>query len=124
MNITYQKLLQNSKLYEYSNKYIMKELIRKQWDYILFEKSLVLYLKVLCGSVAIYEIIIKLNDDEKQKYIEKGEIYIDKLAKKIQYSPSNFSDRNIKISKYHTGSKQYLRYYANKQQKRQQSDLE
>lgn len=73
----------------------MREIINKNWDYHFYEKNNLFFLSVSCGSVAIFEIIIELNEDEINHYNLFGLDYIDNLAKLIQYSPSTFTNRNI-----------------------------
>ncbi|WP_369049343.1 hypothetical protein [Tenacibaculum sp. UWU-22] len=73
----------------------MKELIKKKWDYTLYDNQKSLVLKVLCGTVAVYDISIELNPLEVEYYKNSGEGFIDKLAKEIQSNPSKFLDRNI-----------------------------
>jgi hypothetical protein len=73
----------------------MKEIINKPWDYRFFEKNMKHYLFVMCGSVAVFEINIELTKDENLLYKNLGNTYIDELAKKIQNSPSSYSERNL-----------------------------
>lgn len=68
---------------------------KKPFDYSLFTDCENHVLLVSCGSVAVYELAIALNDDEKENYLLKGLSYIDELAKKIQYSPKSYANRNI-----------------------------
>jgi hypothetical protein len=73
----------------------MIEIINKPWDYRFFENNMKYYLFVMCGSVAVFEINIELNKDESLLYKNLGNAYIDELAKKIQYSPSSYTGRNL-----------------------------
>jgi hypothetical protein len=73
----------------------MTEIVNKPWDYRFFEKNKNNYLFVMCGSVAVFEINIELNEDENLMYKDLGIDYIDQLAKKIQFSPSSYSERNL-----------------------------
>jgi hypothetical protein len=70
-------------------------IINKPWDYTFYEKSNLFYLSVMCGSVAIFEIVIELSSDETILFKNEGLDYIEKLAKQIQYSPSIFYARNV-----------------------------
>jgi len=76
----------------------MIEIKYKPWEYKFFENNKKLYLSVVCGSVALFEINIELNEDEVLMYGEKGIDYIDELAKRIQISPSDYINRNLKNS--------------------------
>lgn len=73
----------------------MKDIINKPWDYRFFEKNMKYYLFVMCGGVAVFKINIELNEDENILYKNLGIEYIDELVKKIQYSPSSYSERNL-----------------------------
>lgn len=74
----------------------MKTLLKKDWNYTLIEKDETLYLNVLCGSSAMFELKIQLNENELKAFLEKGEVYINSLVKKIQNSPSEYTKRAIK----------------------------
>lgn len=73
----------------------MREIVKKQWDYTFIENNDKYYLLVMCGSVAVFEINIELNNEEVLHYKKNGIKYIDELAKKIQFSPSNYAERNL-----------------------------
>lgn len=72
-----------------------QEIIKKDWDYNFYIEEGKYILSVICGSVALYEVKIQLNLKEIEAFNEEGISYIIKLAKKIQYSPSKFTHRNI-----------------------------
>lgn len=75
----------------------MKELIRKNWNYTLYhntEKNEYL-LSVLCGGAAMYELKIILNEEEIINYGNKGEVFIDDLARKVQKNTSLFLERKV-----------------------------
>ncbi|MDI9866837.1 hypothetical protein [Flectobacillus longus] len=73
----------------------MIEIINKPWNYKFIERNTQYFLFVMCGGVAVFEINIQLNDEETLLYKNLGTEYIDQLAKKIQYSPSLYSSRNL-----------------------------
>ncbi|MBN8694078.1 MAG: hypothetical protein J0L69_12860 [Bacteroidetes bacterium] len=73
----------------------MKLLINKDYNYSLFHFNNKLYLTVICGSVALYEVTIELNKEEKENYLKKEETYIDKLALEIQSNSKRFAGRFI-----------------------------
>lgn len=59
----------------------MTELIKKQWNYRLFLNASKQYvLVVLCGSVGLYEVEVRLNSTQIDDYKLKGESVIAKLA--------------------------------------------
>lgn len=76
----------------------MKELIKQNWSYTLFETDNRFILKVLCGTIGLYEIMIELNNLEIKLYEEKGKSFIEELALKIQTNPSSYKKRFITLS--------------------------
>ncbi len=74
----------------------MKEIVNKPWDYIFYEKEGNYFLKIIVGSVAIFEVNIKLNASELSLFKKNGLDYIENLAKNIQNSPSKYANRTIK----------------------------
>lgn len=75
----------------------MKEITKKNWEYTLLQDDDGVYvLSVLCGSIGLYELEIKLNATETSKYLEKGLEYLEGLVKQVRNSPSSFQDRAIK----------------------------
>ena len=75
----------------------MKEILKKSWNYTLFENNEFYFLCVVCGGVAMFEINIKLTQDEKTEYEKSGESFIDNLARDIQNYPSKYAERNTKL---------------------------
>jgi hypothetical protein len=75
----------------------MKELSKKKWTYILYEINGQLLFSVVCGTVALFDRNIYLNEEEIKIYNEKKDAFLDLLAEKIRNSPDKFEDRHIKI---------------------------
>ena len=73
----------------------MKELVKKNWKYILYEDKGSLLLSVVCGTVALFDRNIRLNESEQKCYQQNGVAYLDKLASDISYSPEKYQDRHI-----------------------------
>ncbi|MDA3818796.1 MAG: hypothetical protein PF486_15550 [Prolixibacteraceae bacterium] len=73
----------------------MKEILRSQWNYMLCEKDEKLVFSVICGSVAIFEINIFLNEDELKKYNERGEEFLNELAEHVRNNLKSYNDRYI-----------------------------
>jgi hypothetical protein len=71
----------------------MQELIRKDYDYILYQEEEKLLLSVVCGTVAVFELTILLTKKEVLQYQQQGEAFTDSLASKIQYNPDDFVKR-------------------------------
>ena len=75
----------------------MKELIKKNWDYILSEdEDGTFVLSVLYGSFAMYVVKIRLNEVETAEYLKRGQDFIEELASRIRSSPGPYSDRAIR----------------------------
>lgn len=72
----------------------MKELINKPWSYTFFEDDNKYFLSVLCGSSALFEINLILEEEETALYNTFGEDYIESLAINVKEDPSKYSDRN------------------------------
>ncbi|HOP65291.1 MAG TPA: hypothetical protein PK906_18070 [Spirochaetota bacterium] len=75
----------------------MKEILRSQWNYMLCDQDGELLFSVICGSVAIYEINIFLNDEEIEKYNAGGEEFLKELAEHIRFNPESYNDRHVQI---------------------------
>lgn len=74
----------------------MKSLLDSPWNYTLNEDEAGhLFLSVVCGTVGVYEVTIKLNKGERAKYIAQGETYIQVLANDICSRPSDFAKRSV-----------------------------
>lgn len=73
----------------------MKEVIKKQWSYTLYESDESYVLSVICGTVALYTIQVQLNEEEINAFKVNGVDYIDSLVKTIQSEPDKFKDRRM-----------------------------
>jgi hypothetical protein len=73
----------------------MKIIREKSWNYTIYENDNgEVYLEVLCGTSALYEIKILLSKDTFEKIL-KDEQYIDKLVEEIRYSPHKFLSKKL-----------------------------
>jgi hypothetical protein len=63
--------------------------------YSLAEDEDGLLLAVVSGGVAMFEVRIRLSQDEADAYRQHGKSYLDELARTIAYSPSRYRDRWI-----------------------------
>ncbi len=52
-------------------------------------------LSILCGSLAMYEVKIKLTEEEIDTYEKQGKKFLDLLANEISHSPNRFRERWI-----------------------------
>ncbi|AEE49147.1 hypothetical protein [Haliscomenobacter hydrossis] len=73
----------------------MIDLIDKNWDYIFSQDGDDYFLDVVCGTVAVFTIQIKLDEVEKAKYLEKGEAYLDELAGDVRWYPAEYLKRRV-----------------------------
>jgi len=60
------------------------EILRSEWDYILYQTDFGLVLSTLCGSVALYDICILLTDRETSRWHNEGEIFLKDLVKRVR----------------------------------------
>ena len=67
----------------------MKEILKSNWNYTLLEENNTFLLKVICGSVGIFEVELLLNNEQIQKYKVEGEKYINQLANEIRSKYQN-----------------------------------
>lgn len=74
----------------------MEEVSRKHWDYILCRDGESLILSVVCGTVGIFEVNIKLDDIEARHYAEQGEAYLVMLVQSVRNNPNVYASRQIK----------------------------
>lgn len=74
----------------------MKELIKKDWEYTLSQDNKGdLILVVLCGSVALYEVNIKLEKDEEAEFNKDGATFLEKLVEDVRTNTSKYKHRLI-----------------------------
>lgn len=74
----------------------MEEVSGKHWDHILYRDGDSLILSVVCGTVGIFEVNIKLDDNEAGHYAEQGEAYLAMLAQSVRNNPNAYASRRIK----------------------------
>lgn len=70
-------------------------LLQEDYFYTLYKQNNELYLAATCGRVAIFELAIKLNQEEIKNYEEKGLTFIIYLTRQIQDDPASFLSRKI-----------------------------
>ena len=75
----------------------MEKIIDKDWNYTLYKDGGKLILSVLCGTVAMFDLNVPLNEEEKEDFYLKGEVFLDDLAEKIRFSPPAYQERSIDI---------------------------
>ncbi|MDI1257329.1 MAG: hypothetical protein PSV16_14640 [Flavobacterium sp.] len=69
----------------------METIFQKEWDYTFSKNGNNKFiLSVVCGSIALFEVDIILNQEEINRYNEDGEKFISSLAKTIREKPENW----------------------------------
>lgn len=76
----------------------MKKILEKPWTYILYLDNDKYILSVVCGSVAMFEINLVLDDVENAGYREQGEVYISQLAAAVRDAPKAYMDRHTNVN--------------------------
>lgn len=54
-----------------------------------------LFLDVVCGSVGLFEVRIRLSDEQKGRYEKEGMVYLQELAFRVAKSPDSFKSQVI-----------------------------
>lgn len=75
------------------------EIERESWNYILFRRRRDIIISVVSGGVALYEINVRLNDEDVSNYESNGKGFLKELANEIRLRPGRFEDRFGVISK-------------------------
>ncbi len=78
-------------------KAILKEIESEPYSWVLYSHHTDYVLEVVCGSVAIYEVPILLNNTEKLDYENNGRISIEKLSQKVSNSIESQNSRKIEL---------------------------
>jgi hypothetical protein len=73
----------------------MNEISRSRWSWILYQDNDEYILSVVCGTVGIFETVVKLSATEVNSYSEKGDEFIEDLAVKIRFKPKDYANRII-----------------------------
>lgn len=88
---------------------------QESWSWTLFQNENSMYLSVVCGTYAVFEVDIELTDTEMTSFKTFGRTFIDELANSVSFSPTSYSHRksnfshefdlSIAISKWHAREK-------------------
>lgn len=65
------------------------------WSWMLLADGPAMFLSVLCGTVAVYEIEFALTQAEIEGYAREGKAFLEKLAGRVIGVPGEFSARHI-----------------------------
>lgn len=66
------------------------------WSWMLLAEGEALYLSVVCGTVGIFEIAVRLEAGESGSYAAEGRAFLETLAAAIRFRPSAFRARDIR----------------------------
>lgn len=71
-------------------------LVNEKHEYdLLQDESGSLIISVLCGSIGLYDVRIRLNDEELAQYEDEGETFLTRFATTIRKEESSFKGRMI-----------------------------
>ncbi len=73
----------------------MVEIDRSRMSWILYQDQEQYFISVVCGSVGIFEVSIKLLPEEVESYLKEGKEFIERFAKDVRFSTKSFSHRAI-----------------------------
>ena len=62
----------------------------------LVKTSTGLILSVLCGGIGVYEVAIRLTEEEATRFAEEGATFIQDLAYRVARNPDAFADREVR----------------------------
>lgn len=70
------------------------KIVESTWDYLLEkDDNGDLIFEVVCGTVAIYTIAFRLNDEEVKGWESEGERFLRHLSYDVRDHPNNFMNR-------------------------------
>jgi hypothetical protein len=69
----------------------MEIIAQEQWAWTLFQEEAEFYLSVLCGTVGLYEVVLKLSAAEVATVSNREAI--NELASKVRAQPKSFAHR-------------------------------
>ncbi len=73
----------------------MKVIEEAPWSWMLLAEGAEMFLSVVCGSAALYEIEFALSPEEIEGYAREGKVYLERLADRVMATPGTFGARNI-----------------------------
>ncbi len=75
----------------------MNIIVKKNWDYIGYEKDEKIYLEVLVGTSISYDVTVELTIDQANK-VKEDTNYFDIIAKEIRKNPKKYMQDKKNIS--------------------------
>ena len=77
----------------------LNEIIKENWEYVLYQSEAGdLYFSVVCGTVGLYDLDIKLTEQGKLEFESEGTVFLDTLAEEVRTYPSRYKDRQVKLN--------------------------
>lgn len=73
----------------------MKVVEEAPWSWMLLAEGDEMFLSVVCGTVAIYEIEFALTPEEIEGYAREGRAFLERLAGRVIGVPGEFHARQI-----------------------------
>lgn len=73
----------------------MKVVEEAPWSWMLLAEGAEMYLSVVCGTVAVYEIEFALTPEESEGYARAGKGFLERLAERVIGVPGEFRARHI-----------------------------
>jgi|JI8StandDraft_2_1071088.scaffolds.fasta_scaffold68698_3 hypothetical protein len=74
----------------------MKVIAQESWAWTLYrDESDALYLSVLCGTVGLFTIDFRLDEQEVAMVETAGDSAVQELASRVRSEPSSYSARHI-----------------------------
>lgn len=75
----------------------MREILRNADEmYALYDDEAGgLVISVVCGGIGMYQVRIRLTEEEKERFEAVGEDFLTSLARKIAYDDASYSDRKL-----------------------------
>lgn len=73
----------------------MKVVEEAPWSWMLLQDGAELFLSVLCGTVAIYEIEFALSPEESEGYAREGKAFLEGLAGRVIGMPGEYRARHL-----------------------------
>lgn len=93
----------------------MKILDEEHWAWMLYADEKQLYLSVLCGTVGLYEVNLRLTESEKTAYQRDGRAYLEQLARQVANDPHKaYQERHLATFNDLPGVKEATRQWREK----------
>jgi hypothetical protein len=71
----------------------MEIIAQEQWAWTLFQEEAEFFLSVLCGTVGLYEVVLKLSPSEAT--MASNREALNELASKVRSQPKSFAHRQV-----------------------------